>query len=329
MRVLLMTVPLLLAAGPARRAPAPAKVSVSSLSNKEVASLVKAHTKNHGRTLAVRGPEGTQSVWPRDPDAPKLAELPRTTLVGLYTVLQLPSPEDAEFDLLIDGPEGTVNVSVWVSEAGHVVVEQGSGYAPPPAMDPAAFTAKWPDNPLVEEGAPWTPELVGMLDATLAELSARDRARIAGVALVRRPAPRKRVAAAGEATGRFIRMRTSGYFEDADDTPRIELYNNGVPKNETGFVGSVGRPFPRTCFSIMRQVGHRIALQPDTGLGPVDDDPEAPIDDGTTSEKARAALKNPRELAFSYAYALYHLDPESLERTAPDVFAWMKQRSGS
>lgn len=170
------------------------------------------------------------------------------------TLLSMEAP-GAEVDLFSDVGKGVRPVTVrW--EDDRLVFREGerlAGFSLPTA-EAADLEARY-DITLVEEGRTWEPGAAGLLDAALARLSEEERALVAGIDFVRRPAPAPGtplppVAGMGEPDALFVSQ---------PGRSRVEVYDIAL-EPAPRFVGEPEAPEPVALLIILHELGHALSF---------------------------------------------------------------------
>lgn len=296
------------------------------------------------------------------PDAPfqgpmRAADLPVEVLYALYAYSR-PWTRGGELDLLVDVGQGPVPVTLWWTPRREVAFDYGTlqphrarptglfGVALEEALDARAL-ARWMDELSVRyglgafRGELWTEDEVGDVATALEHLSEVELLALAGIALVRT-----------DVSPRSAR-RELAYFDPATEPPTLTFFDLAFENDLHGFVGPVGAPLAAGTMTAMHEFGHALADLPSRQAftqyvaaaeawergegertlareryrdyqalgrqGPVIDAWEA-FRDGRFGPSSYG-FRDPHE-SFAEAFALYHLDPDALERALPGAVAW-------
>ena len=238
-----------------------------------------------------------------------------------------------ESDVRVRIGKGSTPVTVYVALDGSVRVVSGRRERDDdPAPDLDEIRARFSLEKGFVKGDKWSDGERRALAQSLASLAPQELAIVRDIRFDREAAPRDKDPA------------RAALYEMNGCRAKITLYSSGVRADAFRFVGNTAAPRSAVLHSIVHEVGHAfeqaaarekfcaaerakgdkantlIAAGNDlTGDSPVLDGyakalggEPAPTDYGNTS---------PHE-SFAESFALFHVDPEALQRTRPGVFAW-------
>jgi hypothetical protein len=294
---------------------------------------------------SVRDYAGTGELTP--------SSLPDEVLYAMFSCSR-PWTAGAELDLLVDVGEGPRPVTLWWTVDRAVVVDWGDG--PPRRAEPPwdGPVQRWVDA-LAEEyglggfsGSAWTMEQVGDVASALELLSEEELGALAGIQFVR------------EALSPRSPGRELAYFEPATEPPTLFFFDLAFANDELAFVGTVDEPVAAGAMTAMHEFGHVLADAPLRRAYTAYTEAYEAWHSGGDRDGRRTAreyyrlyralgrqgpvitawehlregrlgpssygFRDPHE-SFAEAFALYHLDPEALERALPGAVAWF--RSGA
>jgi hypothetical protein len=292
-----------------------------------------------GRTLReVRAPGG---------EAPE--ELPLAVQYGVWLSARRTG---AEHDLVIDAGEGPVNVQLRWSPDGVVEVDWSRDPLLRPESPATLSLAAWGEELAARFGfggfagpLGWTEQEMGDIVLALTMLSDEERRALEGVVLLRdADSPRSKSELA--------------YFEPTDP-PSLWFFDRAFAHEDQAFVGPVAAPLPIGVMTALHEFGHLLADWPvrvayqewleaweiarDARGSVVGDAARAAADERKRAyrrigreravidawEELRAGRRGPTSWAFrdpdesfAEAFALYHADPDALERALPGAVAW-------
>lgn len=296
----------------------------------DVAYRVTGMAKAKGlQRIQVRDPSGDlTTVWPRSEakGAPRLYKaVSNEALHVMYAVLRGGSPE-REYDLRprVDGTTFRP-VSVWWT-ADALVVEQGPDGAPYPEGGSTADAIRERYGVVLQEvqrsddGAfapidalsdAWTPRRFALLDDALSRLSSQEREALDPITFVRDPHV-------------DVQTEPGQTLRAAYKNGVVALFDASLEGDAWFFTGSPQAPTSRFTRTLLHELGHGLAdIANRRGLtgdilqvyAQVPGALEGPTDYGATS---------PAE-GFAEAFAMFHTDPEALQRCLPEVHAWFER----
>lgn len=268
-----------------------------------------------------------------------LDALPPEAVYAVWGTLR-PWARGAELDLLVDTGRGARPVTVWWSTRRDAVVAWGDGPVERP-KPPRDGVEAWREDLALRYGlgeiggaVAWTSDEVADVATALARLSPEELAGLDGIAL-RRMAVSPRSAA-----------RELAYFDPSHEPPILDFYDLAFEEGGYGFVGDVAAPAPAAAMTALHEFGHVLADAPFRRayvayLEAWEADPtvEQPYRDyqalgraspvvaaweafrGRRKGPSSSGFRDPDE-SFAEAFALWHLDPDALERALPGARAW-------
>lgn len=284
----------------------------------------------------------------RSVQADGLTELPPEALYALHLCARRWC-RGAELDLIVPGPGDPRPVQIQVSlqrEAVLAWTEPVRERAPPRA-EPAMRTLTQRYGLAgfeVEGGASWADGEVAVVRSALGLLDVRERSAVRGLVFVRAP------------TRKGVPASELAYYDPRYEPVRIEVYDRAFAWHEFGFVGPVDDRQRTSALVVLHEVGHSVAdiplrrayrhyLELEAQVEGSSDPDDArrrakeahaayrslgkrgPVlaayrkirtgRRGPTTRRQRGALES-----FAESFALFHADPDALQRAMPEVYAW-------
>lgn len=282
-----------------------------------------------------------------------LAELPIEVQYAIYATSKAWA-RSAELDLRVDLGRGPYSVQLRWSRRREVDVEWSEREPARAALPPGLTLADWQAHLAERYGfasfggdVAWTEDEVADVAYALGCLSPAERAPLAGVDLLRTSvSPRSA-------------SRELAYFDPTTEPPSLSFFDLAFDPEPDAFVGPASAPVAAGTMTALHELGHLLADAPlrrayeayiaawDAWQVEVDPDRLAELREAEKAryreyvrlgrsgpvveawDEFRAGRLGPssygfreKNESFAEAFALYHLDPDALERTLPGAVAW-------
>jgi hypothetical protein len=291
------------------------------------ASLLNAQTRGRVGPLQLVDSQGPLDTWP--------VEALYAAWIGSARWAR-----GAEVDLIVpvDGQRTAVTIRNATSGEMQLTVgvhlpEPAPPASPASAESWAAALAQRHGVAFDDSGLPWTREEIAPVAAALAMLSDSERVTLEGIHLGR--------------AGKSPRAPRTEYawYDTTTEPPRINFFNLCFEASRGGFVGPADQPSSPALMTALHEFGHALSDHPRSQAYERYAEATDRVDASTKWRTYRRmgargpvidafrAVRGPTrgptpygraiQESFAEAFALFHADPEALERVMPEVYAWL------
>ena len=301
--------------------PAPEDITGTATGSELVYQVTQAAKRRKVAAIHARVDGTYQQVWPKA-EGPRLGKAISDDALHVAKWAMGAASEYVEYDLRVQVKGTTyLPVSVRLDDAG-LWLEEGLPATPYPEGGPSPEAVRSLRGVLLAEmvqqgdavapsqelGEAWSPTRLWMLDIALALLSADELDAAKPLGFVRDPFA-ELPASEEHRAGRYLVGKGL-----------VMLYDDGLLGDARTFTGAAAQPLPTFVRRVLHEVGHAFLDAPmrrgqaSTRLQRFEALPGAsePLVSGIDSPEAR----------FAEAFALFHTDPEAVQRCRPEVHAW-------